>query len=367
MIEWKNQLVALHPWLPYLVQVLALISGAWLLHALVIRQLRRWAKRTVNTVDDAIVEMLNSAIRPLLVFGVLAGIVNMLELPARLERFLNRTITLVILIIALYYAAKLSQLLLDAWLSRTPGREGLLDPARFIAKILFAGLAIMIVLDNLGISLTAVWTTLGVGSVAVALALQDTLSNFFSGVYLRLDRPIRVGDYVKLDSGDEGFIVALGWRSTRIRTLPNNVVVVPNSKLASAIVTNYSLPEPAMSLLISIGVSYDCDPDHIEKVLIEEAKNAAGKVEGLLPEPEPFVRFIPGFGDSSLNFTLICRVGTFVDQYLVQHELRKRIFARFRSEGVNIPFPQRDVHLYSHIKHQTDGPVQNASRTMAPG
>jgi small-conductance mechanosensitive channel len=210
----------------------------------------------------------------------------------------------------------------------------------------FAGFAVMIVLDNLGVSLTAVWTTLGVGSVAVALALQDTLSNFFAGVYLRLDSPVRVGDYIKIESGEEGFVIEQGWRSARIRTLPNNVVVVPNAKLASTIVTNYSLPEPQMSLLISVGVSYDSDPDHTEQILVEEATRAAKEVEGLLSDPPPFVRFIPGFGDSSLNFTLICRVATFVDQYLVQHELRKRILARFRREGITIPFPQRDIHIY---------------------
>jgi small-conductance mechanosensitive channel len=133
-----------------------------------------------------------------------------------------------------------------------------------------------------------------------------------------------------------------------MRTLPNNIVVVPNAKLASAIVTNYTMPESQMSLLVSISVSYESDPDQVEKILIEEATRAAGNVPGLLGEPAPFVRFIPGFGDSSLDFTLICRVATFVDQYLAQHELRKRILARFRAEGISIPFPQRDVHVYNH-------------------
>jgi small-conductance mechanosensitive channel len=167
-------------------------------------------------------------------------------------------------------------------------------------------------------------------------------------VYLRLDNPVRVGDYIKLESGEEGFVIEQGWRSARIRTLPNNVVVVPNAKLASTIVTNYSLPEPQMSLLISVGVSYDSDPEEVERILVEEATKASGQINGMLSDPAPFVRLIPGFGDSSLNFTLICRVATFVDQYLVQHELRKRIFARFRHEEISIPFPQRDVHLFTH-------------------
>jgi len=100
-----------------------------------------------------------------------------------------------------------------------------------------------------------------------------------------------------------------------------------------------------MSLLIPIGVSYSSDPEKVEKILVEEVKKAVGEVAGLLGEPEPFVRFIPGFGDSSLDFTLICQVREFVDQYLVQHELRKRIFRRFQEEGIEIPFPHRTVYL----------------------
>ena len=127
-----------------------------------------------------------------------------------------------------------------------------------------------------------------------------------------------------------------------------------DAKLASAIVTNYSLPETQMSLLIPVSVSYDSDPGQVEEILIEEATAAAGQVEGLLTEPAPFVRFIPGFGASSLDFTLICRVATFVDQYLAQHEIRKRILARFRKEQISIPFPQRDVHVYGGMLREVE-------------
>ena len=123
------------------------------------------------------------------------------------------------------------------------------------------------------------------------------------------------------------------------------MVIVPNAKLAQSILTNYYLPEQRMALLITISVSYASDPEQVEKILVEEATRAAGEVPGLLADPPPFVRFIPGFGESSLDFTLICQVREFVDQYLAQHELRKRIFRRFNQEGIEIPFPQRVVHV----------------------
>lgn len=100
-----------------------------------------------------------------------------------------------------------------------------------------------------------------------------------------------------------------------------------------------------MSLLIPVSVSYQADPEKVETVLLDVTKKAVGEIPGLLGEPEPFVRFIPGFGDSSLDFTLICQVQEFVDQYLVQHELRKRIFIRLKAEELEIPYPHRTVYL----------------------
>jgi small-conductance mechanosensitive channel len=100
-----------------------------------------------------------------------------------------------------------------------------------------------------------------------------------------------------------------------------------------------------MALLLNINASYQSDPRKVEAILVEEARKALGEVEGLLADPPPSARFIPGFGESALNFTLICQVREFVDQYSVQHELRHRIFERFRKEGIEIPFPQRTVHL----------------------
>ncbi|MGE5206229.1 MAG: mechanosensitive ion channel family protein, partial [Chlamydiota bacterium] len=339
--EWKR-VVASYPWILPVAELVAAVLGAWILRTVVLRQLRHLAAKTKAQVDDALVDLIDRAITPSLILGVVAIALGVLHLPPAFRHTTNRILLLATLAVVLYYASQAVQLLVNAWLSRRVPDESMRDPIRFATRVLFAALAIMIVLDNLGISLTAVWTTLGVGSVAVALALQDTLSNFFAGVYLRLDNPMRIGDYIKLESGEEGFVVQLGWRSARVRTLPNNIVVVPNAKLASTILTNYSLPEPQMSLLVSASVGYESDPDQVERVLVEEAAEAAETVEGLLKDPPPFVRFIPGFGESSLDFTLICRVSSFVDQYLAQHELRKRILARFRREGISIPFPQRD-------------------------
>jgi small-conductance mechanosensitive channel len=346
MIEqWELHILSGH-WWKHPLEIFALAFAAWILHRYVIGWLRKITKRTENTLDDLIVELLARALRPILVIAVVAGALNVLPLPPEFLKVSDRVLYLAALAFGLYYLVQLLQALLERWLVSSEARQSLRDPIRFIAKALFGVIGLAIVLENLGVQLTAVWTTLGVGSVAVALALQDTLANFFAGFYLQLDRPIRVDDYIKLDSGQEGFVQKMSWRSTRIRTIWNNYVVVPNSKLASSVITNYTLPEPGLSLLVPIGVSYAEDPELVERCLLEETREVAKELPALLLEPAPMVRFMPGFGDSSLNFTLICRIANYIDQYPVQSALRKRILARFRKEGITIPFPQRDVHFF---------------------
>jgi len=214
-----------------------------------------------------------------------------------------------------------------------------------LLKGIIITIGMLMILGVLGVSIAPLITALGIGGLAVALALQDTLANLFSGIHILVEQSIRVGDFIRLESGQEGYVEDITWRTTRVRMLPNNMVVIPNSKLSQSVVTNYYLPEKRMSLLIPVGVSYAADPERIEHLLVEVAKGAVGRVPGLLGEPEPFVRFIPGFGESALEFTLICQVREFVDQYLAQHELRKAIFKRFREEGIEIPFPHRTVYL----------------------
>jgi len=196
----------------------------------------------------------------------------------------------------------------------------------------------LVMLGSLGISITPILTALGVGGLAVALALQDTLSNLFAGIHLLADRPIRVGDYVRLAAHDvEGHVLDVGWRSTRIRMPQNSVVVVPNTRVAESVITNFDLDSTRVGVTIRVGVSYEADPDHVERVLVEEATAAIGQVPRLLGDPPPVARLIPGFGDYSLDFTLACQAHSFVDQFAVQHELRKRILKRLRAEGIAMP------------------------------
>jgi small-conductance mechanosensitive channel len=331
--------------LPYFEAIAALIAVAWTVRLIGLRYLRQWEQQSTSRFAVGLVKLTESVTIPLTMLGITNIAINFLPIPATILHIANRVLWITILSIFLYCCGRILHLAMDGWLTHRQVTVTLREPLHFVSNIVFAGLALMIVLDNLGVSLTAVWTTLGVGSVAVALALQDTLSNFFAGFYVHLDRPVHVDDYIKLDNGAEGYVSQLGWRSARIRTLGGNIIVVPNNKLSSAIVTNFSLPDPSMSITISINVSYESDPVQVERVLTDEASRAVGSVQGLVATDPPSVSFIPGFGDWALQFGVNCKVATFVDQYPVQHELRKRLFARLQKEGIRIPFPQRDIHL----------------------
>ncbi|GBD03978.1 Small-conductance mechanosensitive channel [bacterium HR19] len=218
-----------------------------------------------------------------------------------------------------------------------------------LTRILIILIGILIILNFLGISITPILTALGVGGLAVALALQDTLSNLFAGLHIIMSRKIRPGDYIKLSSGEEGYVVDISWRNTMIRQLPNNLVIIPNSKLASAIVINYHLPEKDLAVLVEVGVSYDSDLEKVEKVTVEVAKEVMREVPGGVPEFEPFIRYHT-FGDFSINFTVILRAREFVDQYLIKHEFIKRLHKRYNEEGIVIPYPIRTVYLSGNGK-----------------
>jgi small-conductance mechanosensitive channel len=352
-----SQLLAQHAWIKYALEITLLTLGAGVVRVVTLRLFKRWTMNLNWKLKPLLVVLFERMLTSILVIAIVSAGFNLFPLSGRLLTVLNRSFYVAVLTIGIYCAAKAVLILLNEWIESSEGRESFREPAQFVVRVVFGAFGTMIVLENLGISLTAVWTTLGVGSVAIALALQDTLSNFFAGVYLRLDHPVRLGDYIKLESGEEGFVVERGWRSTRIKALSNNTIVVPNAKLASAIVTNFSLPDPQMSLLIPVSVNLNSDPEKVENILVDEASRALETVPGLLRDSAPFVRFIPGFGQFSLDFTLICTVRNYVDQYLVQHELRKRIYKRLRDDGIEFPVPQRDVHVSSNPSNEIPFPA----------
>lgn len=215
---------------------------------------------------------------------------------------------------------------------------------RNVVSVLVYIVGTLIILQTLGISVAPVLTALGVGGLAVALALQDTLGNLFAGIQIIATRKIQVGQFISLENALDGYVTDITWRYTTIRKLNDQMVIIPNSKLASSIVINSYLPDQEVNVNIELGVHYDSDLEEVERLAIDIAKSILKDYPGAVLEFEPLVRF-RGFGDSAINMAVIYRVKEWTDQFLLKHDMIKALHKGFREKGIVIPFPIRTLDL----------------------
>src|SRR3972149_122964 len=305
---------------------LAAIAALLIIRGITFRVLHQWAKKTETDIDDIIIRAFKT---PSIYWCVAIGLhigIAISGLPEIHVFYITKTIHVIVILSIAFASSNLSEKIFANYVQRSNLPIPTTGLANGILKGTILILGVLIALSVMGISITPLITALGVGGLAVALALQDTLSNLFSGIHILVEKSIRIGDFIRLETGQEGYVVDITWRTTRIRMPPNNMVIIPNNKLSQSILPNYYLPEKSMARPIPVSVSYDNDPEKIEKVVSEIAKTAAGEVPGLLEEPSPLVRLVPGFGESSLNFTLNCNIEEITHRHPVEHELRKRIF-----------------------------------------
>jgi small-conductance mechanosensitive channel len=325
---------------------IALAAG--FLAAFLSRTLLRWlakhAKRTRWSGDDVIVDALRTVVPWAAIAGGAAAAAAVLPLTRTVQRHVNQSLTVLLVFVVTLSAARVIAGLVR---TVTQSRSGVAGSATIfvnITRILVLAIGFLVVLQTLGISIAPLLTALGVGGLAVALALQDTLANLFAGVHILASKTVQPGDYIRLSSGEEGYVVDINWRQTTVRQLSNNLVVIPNGQLAKTNMTNYTRPEQQLTVLVQVGVAYDSDLEHVEKVTTEVVAEVMTEITGAVPDHEPAVRFHT-FGDSRIGFTVILGVGEFSDQYRIKHEFIKRLHKRYRAEGIRIPAPTRTVAL----------------------
>lgn len=325
--------------LPQWASVAAYVAFAVLVAAVVRALLRRWLSRLVAAHDTAFSHVLAGSLpRPIAVatflFMIGAGI-KWMPLPEAVTSDLRKYLPIAIGSVGIVLVMRVALRAIDAYGRSNPELKSTAGIGRAVTWILGVAAITIFVSDALGISLAPALTALGVGSLAVGLGLQDTLSNFFAGLYLLADKPVRPGDFIKIDGGQEGYVEAIGWRSTHLRTLGNNFVIVPNATLSKAILVNYNRPNPRLGIEVRVDVSNENDADAVEAILTDEAERAID-IEGVVDDPKPVVRFTPGFGDGSFGFSIYLHARAYADQGFVQHTLRKRILSRFRQANVKL-------------------------------
>jgi small-conductance mechanosensitive channel len=344
-----------------------IVAGIWvavgLVAAVLLRLLLRWlgkhAARTQWTGDDVLVDALRAVVPVAAITGGVAAAAAALPLTSRLNHTVNQILTVLLILAATITAARVVTGLVKAV---TQSRSGVAGSATIfvnITRVVVLAIGGLVVLQTLGISIAPLLTALGVGGLAVALALQDTLANLFAGIHILASKTIQPGDYIRLTSGEEGYVVDINWRNTVVRSLSNNLVIIPNAQLSATNMTNYSRPEQEMTLLVQVGVGYDSDLDHVERVTSEVVIEVMTDIEGAVPEHEPAIRFHT-FGDSRISFTVILGVGEFSDQFRIKHEFIKRLHKRYHMEGIRIPSPARTIALQQNgvaIPPQRDGSV----------
>jgi len=246
----------------------------------------------------------------------------------------------VITVVGMRAAGKVIRRSLAVTGSTMPANSVLVNIAR-IAILVIGAMAILSVFD---ISITPLLTALGVGGLAVSLALQDTLGNLFAGLQIIATKQIRPGDYLVLESGHEGTVVDIAWRTTTLHTTVDNLVIVPNAVLGQAIVTNYKLPAEAVAVINEFGVAYDADLDLVERVTLEVAEQVLRET-GYGSDAHPPVFRYRAFTDSQITCAAIMYVPSYGDQFPLRSAFIKTLYQRFTAEGIQFPFPTRTVHV----------------------
>ncbi|MET9696745.1 mechanosensitive ion channel family protein [Streptomyces sp. NPDC006529] len=371
--------LVVHDWL---IAGIALAAGA--LAGLLVRALLRWlgkhAERTRWSGDDLIVDALRTLAPGAALVAGAAVAASTLPLTARISGFVNHTLTAVFILLATVGAARVVAGLVRSVAQSRTGVAGSATIFVNITRIVVLAMGALVALETVGVSIAPLLTALGVGGLAVALALQDTLANLFAGVHILASKTVQPGDYIRLSGGEEGYVVDINWRNTVVRNLSNNLVIIPNARLARTNMTNYTQPEQKLSLLVQVGVGYESDLEHVERVTLEVVDSVMADIDGAVLDHEAAVRFHT-FADSRINFTVILGVGEFSDQYRIKHEFIKRLHHRFRTEGISIPAPTRTVTLQGDaaslpeeapqtapapVPHQREAPRTVTVTTSAP-
>ena len=330
--------------------------------------LGRLTRRTQGTLDE---ELLNVVRGPVVLFIVLSGLFLALLILTNLEspRYAllagyDDQIRRAWLVVVIAEVAYLLYHLLDATMTwyiqsvaqttETQLDDRLLPPLKRIMPLLVYSLGFLMALSVLNIPISPILAGLGIGGLAVALAVQPTLANFFAGTYVVTEGELNVGDYIELQGGPSGYVVEVGWRSTKIRSMYNNLVIIPNSQMANSIVTNYYSPEPSMNVLVYCGVSYDSDLNVVENVVREASQTLVNESEYAV-DGEPWFGF-DEFGDSNISFWVFVQAKDRLGSFYLTSDLVKVIHSRLTAEGIEINYPVRKLVF----------PTENGSAPAAP-
>lgn len=315
--------------------ITAIFLLAWILHRLTLKKWKSsWGEILSRPLSKALIliSMLLSAILT----------VHIWNLPENRLAFANNILFSLTVIAFTIIFTSIASAIIEIYKQRGDHAIAAATLTKNITNSVIFIIGCLILLNHFNISIAPLLTAMGIGGLAIALGLQDTLSNIFAGIYIIWAGRMKIGDYIKLSTGEEGCVHDIAWRETRIRMSLNKILTIPNSLISKVAIINFSRPSEDVGFILSFGVDYTSDLDHVEKVTLEVARKVLSTVPGALPTFEPILRF-KTFGDSSIDLNLILRVKSYEAQNLVNHELLKELHKKFKQENINLPYPTRRI------------------------
>ena len=347
-MDWYyNNIEILGP--PALTIVCGILLG-FIFKRFVHSRLKKAAERSNWAGDDAVLEAIEPHIVVWFFLGALSISVSKIEAVQPQNTYLISILNdyapkfLIIVLIGSITLAigNLSVSIFDLW--ARDQEKGFPSTTMFtnFVRIAIYVIGILIILDALSISITPMITALGVGGIAVSLALKDTLTDVFAGLHILLSKKVQVGDFIQLDSGEMGYIQNISWRNTIMMERTNNIIHIPNTRLSSAIIKNFDSGDPSFSVKIPVGVGYSSDLDEVEKVTKKVINEIQSSMEETNNNYEPTMRF-QNFGESSINLMVYFRGNRYGDQNPIIHQFIKTLHKRYSEAGIEIPFPMRTI------------------------
>ena len=331
-----------------------------------------YVKKTQTKQDDKLVEIIGwGTFRLVIIAGVFASfgifendwlfliglkstVINTHPYLAIFTKILDVLLFLYFVFTLVIISFKLTVVLLDWYSESIDGGEnrnlsGSLFPLiKKVVKVIIFLIAVVAVLSKFNVNISGLLVSLGVGSLAVALAAQETLSNMISGFAIMIDRPFRIGDRIRYADNKTGDVIEIGIRSTKILDFDHNIVVIPNNEIVKSHITNLTYPTSETRVVVEIGVAYGTDIQRAKNLLLDIVKNDAD----ILKETPPEVYLI-NFADSSVVLRLTCRTNNYKNVFEIQCRTREKIYEIFRRENIEIPFPQRIITINSPSQHFT--------------
>jgi len=342
-MDWTEFWDRALPWIWPSAILIAWVALGFFLGRRVVRFLTKRAEASANAYDDLIAPRLR---RPLQLSVILVGInlwAQLAPVPVEVGNVVGvlSKAGIIILVLLTVDAAIQSWMQVRSRSSRVMATSG--GVLRTTARVVVFIIGTLMVLTAVGIDVTPLVASLGVGSLAVGLALQKTLEDFVAGLLLAADQPVRIGDFVEVE-GLAGTVLQIGWRSARLETRERSHVIVPNSILAQSRLVNRSRPEEQVEFVIEVGVHYDSDLEHVAKVCVEVADALHERDPRAAPGYKPRANVV-SFGGSSIDFVVWCSAQRFLDHYGLKDAMMRALRARFAAEGINIPYPIRTLDV----------------------